>query len=155
VNIVDELYAITAALNAAAIPYAVCGGVAVSAHGAPRTTKDIDIAVARADLSRALQAVSSVGYTLLAAPMTFGAGTSKERNLQRVTKIEPTGDHLTLDLLIAEAGYAGILDDRLELPLAHGSVTFVSRETLLKMKRAAGRPMDLIDIERLENDDEA
>ncbi len=154
-DIVDELYAITAALNAAAISYAVCGGIAVTAHGAPRTTKDIDIAIARPDVPRALEAVAPLGYTLLANPMVFGSGTPKERHVQRVTKIAANGDHLTLDLLIAEAAYAGILDDRLELPLQQGIVTFVSLETLLRMKRTAGRPQDLLDIERLENGDEA
>lgn len=42
-NLVDELHAIAAALTEAGIPYAVCGGVAVTMHGATRSTKDIDV----------------------------------------------------------------------------------------------------------------
>ena len=40
----------------------------------------------------------------------------------------------------------------LELP--RGSLTVVSRETLLLMKRLAGRPQDVADISKLETPDE-
>ncbi len=49
VNLVDELLGVTRALEAAGIPYAICGGIAVTIHGATRTTKDIDLLVERAD----------------------------------------------------------------------------------------------------------
>jgi hypothetical protein len=152
VNIVDEQHAIASALGAAGIAYAVCGGIAVTAHGATRTTKDIDVLVARADLPRALAAVAPLGYTILAGPMVFAAGTSSERHVQRVSKLAGAS-HLVLDLLLAEAAYANTLDDRVEIPLPAGAITFVSRETLLRMKRLAGRPIDLADIEKLEGDD--
>jgi hypothetical protein len=154
VNIVDELHAIAGALHAASIPYAVCGGIAVTAHGATRSTKDIDIVVAREHLSAALAAVAPLGYSIRAAPMTFSEGTPSERNVQRVNKIVGA-EHLMLDLLIAEAAYAGVLDDRVEVALPAGPITFVSLATLLRMKRLAGRPIDLADIEKLEGTDGA
>jgi hypothetical protein len=144
VNIVDELHAIAGALRAAGIPYAVCGGIAVTAHGATRSTKDIDIALAREHLPAALVAVVPLGYTIQAV---------QERDV-RVNKIVGA-QHLVLDLLIAEAAYQGVLDDRIEVPLPEGPVTFVSRETLLRMKRLAGRAIDLADIEKLERGDDA
>jgi hypothetical protein len=152
VNIVDELHAVTAALRAAAIPYAVCGGIAVTAHGATRTTKDIDILIERSQIGAALTAVAAIGYTIPAQPMTFEEGTPRERHVQRVTKIAGP-DHLVIDFLIAEAGLAGTMDDRIDVSLPRGTVTFVARETLLRMKRMAGRPIDLADIEKLEHDD--
>jgi hypothetical protein len=85
--------------------------------------------------------------------MTFGAGTAHERHVQRVNKLDGR-DHLVLDLLIAEAAYAGILDDRVDIALPDGPITFVSRDTLLRMKRLAGRPIDLADISKLEGTDE-
>ena len=42
-NLVDELHAVSRALSAAGISFAVCGGIAVTIHGATRTTKDIDL----------------------------------------------------------------------------------------------------------------
>lgn len=152
VNLVDELHAIAAALRGAGLPYAVCGGIAVTAYGATRSTKDIDIVIAREHLVAALAAVAPLGYAIPAAPMTFGAGTSQERHVQRVNKIVGA-QHLVLDLLIAEAAYAGVLDDRIDVELPAGTITFVSRDTLLAMKRLAGRPIDLADIEKLEGGD--
>ncbi len=152
-NLVDELHAIAAALRGAGVPYAVCGGIAVTAHGVARSTKDIDIAIAREHLPAALAAVAPLGYTIPAGPMTFGAGTAQERHVQRVNKIVGS-QHLVLDLLITEAAYAGVLDDRIDVPLPAGTITFVSRETLLRMKRLAGRAIDLADIEKLEGNDD-
>ena len=53
-NLVDELHAVVAALEGAGIVYAICGGVAVTIHGATRSTKDIDILIAPTDVLRAL-----------------------------------------------------------------------------------------------------
>jgi hypothetical protein len=153
VNIVDELHAIAGALSTAQIRYAVCGGIAVTAYGVVRTTKDIDIVIARDDLVPALAAVVPLGYNIPAGPMTFGAGTPQERHVQRVNKIVGA-HHLVLDLLLAEAAYAGVLDDRVEVALPKGPVAFVSRDTLVRMKRLAGRPIDLADLEKLESGDD-
>ena len=152
-NLVDELHAIAAALTAAAIPYAVCGGVAVTAHGVVRSTKDIDILLSRDDLPRALDAVRPLGYAFVALPMTFDVGTERERHVQRVSKIDGD-DHLVLDLLLTEAAFAGLLDDRIEASLPQGRLSVVSRATLIRMKRMAGRAQDVADLERLEADGE-
>jgi hypothetical protein len=45
--------------------------------------------------------------------MTFDVGTERERNVQRVSKIEGQ-DHLLLDVLLANASLAAALDHRLE-----------------------------------------
>ncbi len=152
-NLVDELHKITAALEAAGITYAVCGGIAVSIHGSPRSTKDIDILIERSDLARVLDLVRPLGYAFPALPMTFEEGTAKERHVQRVSKIEGRV-HLLLDFLLAEASLAGALDDRITVRVPEGPLTVVSRETLMRMKRLASRPQDLADIAKLETPDE-
>lgn len=153
-NLVDELYEITAALTTAGIRYAICGGVAVTIYGATRSTKDIDVLVLPVDVPRVLDAVRPLGYAFAALPMTFGAGTERERHVQRVSKIEGK-EHLLLDLLVADAAFEGALDDRIEVQLPEGPVTVVSRAMLIRMKRLAGRAQDLADIEKLEAGDEA
>ncbi len=153
-NLVDELYSIARALREAGVEYAICGGVAVTIHGYARATKDIDLLVAPRDLPKALEVVRTLGYVIPAQPMTFGAGTASERHVQRVTKVEER-DLLTLDLLSADSAYEGLLAGRVELPFSEGVVFVVSRESLLRMKRLAGRPQDLLDIEKLERGDEA
>jgi hypothetical protein len=153
-NLVDELHSVGRALAAAGVPYAVCGGVAVTIHGATRTTKDIDILVRPSDVDRVLQTVRVLGYVYLALPMTFDAGTDRERRVQRVTKLEGE-EALVLDLLMADAALAGMLDDRIEVPLPQGTLAVVSRESLVKMKRLAGRAQDQADLEKLERPDES
>lgn len=152
-NIVDELYGIAAAFEAAKITYAVCGGIAVSVYGAPRATQDIDIAIKRSDLVTALQVIVPLGYRIPSGPMVFGEGTPKERHVQRVNKLEGT-HHMVLDLLLAEAAYSTVLEDTITVQLPQGALSLVSRETLLRMKRLAARPKDLMDIERLEKRDD-
>jgi hypothetical protein len=152
-NLVDELHSIAAALTAAGIRYAVCGGVAVTMYGATRSTKNIDILVMPADVSGALDAVRPLGYAYAALPMTFGAGTQRERHVQRVSKIEGK-EHLLLDLLVADAAFEGALDDRIDVQLPQGPITVVSRAVLIRMKRLAGRAQDIADLEKLEVADE-
>ena len=122
-------------------------------HGATRTTKDIDVLVARDDLARALDVVRPLGYAFAALPMTFDAGTARERHVQRVTKLEGQ-QALVLDLMLAEAALAGSLEGSVEIDLPEGALTVVSLETLVKMKRLAGRAQDLADVEKLEGADE-
>ncbi|MBL8610552.1 MAG: hypothetical protein JNL38_24655 [Myxococcales bacterium] len=152
-NLVDELHAVSRALSDAGIPYAICGGVAVTIHGATRTTKDIDLLVAPEDVPRALLAVRPLGYTYVALPMAFDAGTPNERRVQRVSKLED-GTSVSLDLLHESGGLAGALSDRIHLELPEGPLFVVSRATLERMKRLAGRAQDLADLEKLEHPDD-
>lgn len=152
-NLVDELHAIAAALTEAGIEYAVCGGVAVTMHGATRSTKDLDLLVRAEDVARVIDVVRPLGYRFAALPMTFDAGTPRERHVQRISKIEGSA-HLILDLLVADAAFAGALDDRVVLPLPEGPLAVVSRSTLIRMKQLAGRAQDLADVEKLEAGDE-
>jgi hypothetical protein len=127
--------------------------VAVSAHGAARSTKDldIDIIVAPEDVGRVLEVVRPLGYRFVAAPTTFAPGTRRERNEQSVAKLEGPS-YMRLDILLANASLDGALDDRIEVKLPRGPLWVVSRATLIRMKQMAGRAQDLIDLSKLERD---
>lgn len=64
----ERLYRATAALEAAAIPYAVVGGNAVAAwisrvdESLVRNTRDVDILLRRSDLEAAKEALGKVGF---------------------------------------------------------------------------------------------
>lgn len=64
----DRLLRVTAALNAAGVPYAVIGGNAVAEwvgrvdSGAVRFTKDVDLLLRRSDLPAAVAAVAPAGF---------------------------------------------------------------------------------------------
>jgi hypothetical protein len=95
VDLFAEVVALTAALDAAAIDYAICGGVALAIHGAPRATKDIDLMAREADLPRLRAVVHACGFTLEALPMTFS---SSGVSIRRFTKVEPDGRTLMVDI---------------------------------------------------------
>lgn len=65
----QRLRRVTAALDAAGIPYAVVGGNAVAAwvgrvdQGATRATKDVDLLVRRTDTPRITAAITALGFT--------------------------------------------------------------------------------------------
>lgn len=147
-DLVAELHAVVRALDSCAIPYAVCGGIAVVIHGHVRATKDIDLLVRPEDMARTLAALEPIGYDMRAHPMTFGAATPKQGVVQRVTKVDPPTT-LTVDLLEVNAAYQGLFDDRELYEWQGARLTVVSRAGLIVMKTIAGRTQDLADIEAL------
>jgi hypothetical protein len=150
-DLVAELANVSRALDRAGVAYAVCGGIAVTIHGHVRATKDIDLLIRPEDRDRALETVATLGFDRAALPMTFGAGTPSERHVQRVTKLE-AGESLTVDFLIVGPAYEGAWSGRESYAWEGTTLTVVSLEGLLAMKRIAGRIQDLADIERLTGD---
>jgi hypothetical protein len=152
VNLVAELHAVAAALVRAKVRHAICGGVAVTIHGATRSTKDIDILVAPADVEAAVDVVRPLGFKFAALPLVFDEGTARERHVRRVSKVEG-GEHLVIDFLLERNAFAGLLANPVEVILPEGPLWVVSRGVLLAMKRIAGRSQDLADLEKLETGD--
>src|SRR6185503_18737911 len=91
-----ELRRIVAALDAAGIPYALAGGIAVSMYTTARATEDIDMVIASEDLPRTLVAMEALGFRA-GRPMRVAGG---RLDIQRMTRIEGR-DLLPLDLLVA------------------------------------------------------
>ncbi len=66
--VIDRAKRVCAGLDAAGIPYAVCGGMSVMAWVSTkdsdyaRTTKDVDILMRREDLGRATEALRPLGF---------------------------------------------------------------------------------------------
>jgi hypothetical protein len=120
------------------------GGLAVTIWGAPRMTKDIDFLVQPEDLERAKTVARDCGFRFEALLMKFDDG----MEVQRVTKIEGE-QHLVLDLLLVNPNLAAVFESRRAVQTDAGTVWVVSREQLIKMKLAAGRPQDLFDAQKL------
>lgn len=147
-NLFDELSSIIDALNAANVPFALVGALALAIHGVPRATEDIDILVRPADLEAAFKAVATKGYTAPAAPMTFASGVT----MHRVSKVDGR-EFTTLGFLPAEGPFEGTFDMTIEVESGGQKLTTVSREGLIYMKQLSGRMKDLADIERLGDPD--
>jgi hypothetical protein len=147
-DLVDHLLTILAALDAAGVEYAICGGFAVALHGHVRATKDIDLLVKEEQVPTALTALRPLGWTFVSPPVTFGFGTDRETRLQRVSRID--GERVTtLDLLIAAGPHAEAFASRVRVPHGSGSAVVVGRSALIEMKRRAGRPQDQADVAAL------
>jgi len=141
-----ELDALTKSLDQAGIPYAVCGALALAIHGHPRATKDIDVITVPEQIA-ALKAVARVhGFTIEALPMTFSASGI---TIHRVSRLVGT-QILTLDVIDGSGVLAPVWDTREQFETSRGPVWVVSRQGLITMKLAAGRPQDLADLASLE-----
>ena len=148
----DEMALLIRAMDAADIPYALCGGLSMAVHGVPRATIDIDLLVAPDSLDAVLALAAGRGFTLGAAPRSFAGGAVE---IRRVTKIDPElGDALMLDLVLVGPALADVWRDRQCLEWNGGPLWVVSRDGLVRMKRLRGSGVDRDDILRLEGQDE-
>jgi hypothetical protein len=146
----QELLSIVRAFDAENVPYALCGGLAVVLHGFPRATKDVDLLLLPGDIERAHAALQSLGYVLKAGPMTFRAGKPEEQLLHRISRV--MGQELiTIDMLVVGPFLEDVWAEREAFELNGVRLVVVSRAGLAKMKRLAGRPQDLADLENLES----
>jgi hypothetical protein len=149
VTLLGELQDVLSALEGAGVDYALIGALAVAVWGAPRATKDIDLLVRREDLPRARAAVRDCGFTLEALPLEFKDGTE----VQRVNKVDPSGNLMTLDFMIVDANLEQVWASRIILPFGDRRVSVVSRDALIGMKARAARPQDVMDIQNLKDGD--
>ncbi len=139
-----ELLALARALDEAGLEYALCGGLALAVYGAPRATRDIDMLVSPSQLDAIRALARTLGYTFAALPMQLQGGITLWRQT-RLIGVHP----LMLDLLLLPAGQTEVFDQRVRLGVEGGSLQVVTRDGLIVLKTTAGRPQDLVDIQRL------
>lgn len=149
-TLLDELSQLIFALNENEIEYAVCGGLALAIHGFARATLDIDILIQPESLETAYKVGAENGFDIRGLDISF-----KERavEIRRVSKIEDNGEVLSLDLLIVTPQVQDVWETREKIDFLGNQLSVVSLTGLIKMKQLAGRPQDLADIERLENEE--
>ncbi|NCA83087.1 MAG: hypothetical protein EOM72_10135 [Opitutae bacterium] len=149
-NIREELIRAVDALNAAGIPYAICGGLAVVIHGYPRLTDDIDLLVLPSDVARCKTALRDAGFGYAnPEPMAFHAGQANHCIVHRVVHFEGE-DYLVLDLIEMDDSLQAVWKGRQTYRWEGRDIFVVSRHGLLQMKKAAARPQDLADIDHLQ-----
>lgn len=147
------------ALNEAEISYVVVGGVAVVLQGHARLTVDLDLVVdlAAEPASRAVDVLLGLGFLprLPVDAHDFAEAAVREqwvqqRHLQVFSMHHPDDPLLEVDLF---ASYPLPFDELLssadQLDVAGVRVPVASVAHLVALKRAAGRPRDLEDVEAL------
>ncbi|ADB51069.1 nucleotidyl transferase AbiEii/AbiGii toxin family protein [Conexibacter woesei] len=149
-----QLVALLHRLATANVDFVVVGGVAVAVQGYGRATKDLDITYATnaANLER-------LGEVLVALEARLrGVGEDvpfvpDAQTLRRIAILTLDTTEGPLDLLVRPDGAAPYdeLRERADvIDLDGAKIHVVGIDDLLSMKRAAGRPQDLADIDALE-----
>jgi hypothetical protein len=150
IDLAVEFEAVIAALGDHSIDYAVCGGVAMAIHGLPRATVDIDLLIRSDDEERVYAAVEPLGFRIRAKPAHFAQG---KMEIRRVTKIDPAGDTLMLDLLLVTPAFEAVWREREQIESEFGFIWVVSRKGLIELKSGRMSGTDQDDIKRLRDED--
>jgi hypothetical protein len=147
-DIFEELINVTRAFEEAGIEYALCGGLAMGILAEPRFTRDIDLLILEEDLPRAKEALKSVDFILSSGIIPFKKLDGGFREIQRISKAEGS-DLMALDLLLVSDDLQDAWDGRELHKMDDIELKVVSRDGLITMKELAGRPQDLVDIQKL------
>ncbi|MEM7674181.1 MAG: hypothetical protein AAF212_12635 [Verrucomicrobiota bacterium] len=154
--------AVTNALNEAEVRYIVVGELAVIAHGYLRSTRNADIVLELIpeNIQAAFAALNKIGFnpTLPITSEQFSNPElrrqwQKEKNMQVLQFWADTYPDLKLDVFIEhpfdfELEWQNSME--IHLGTKESEIRIASIPALISMKRVAGRPKDLVDIEYLE-----
>jgi hypothetical protein len=151
---------ILVALADRGVDFVVIGGVAVQAHGYIRGTHDVDIVVQprTLNLSRLSEALADLEAELRTPGTLRLSDPHQLRNAPLIPVITRAGP---LDVVNVEhvAGgprsYDALRDAAIEVPLRGRVIPVAGLSDLIRMKRAAGRQQDLMDIEALTREPES
>ncbi len=132
-------------LNEKEVKYLIVGGYAVSVHGFPRYTGDIDVFI---------QSSPDNAQKLLNALDDFGFG-SLELTVQDFAKedsiVQIGYPPYRIDILTTIEGveFNECFKNKLEIEFDELKIPFIGYNDLIKNKKASGRTKDKIDIENL------
>jgi hypothetical protein len=145
------------------VRFLIVGGLAVIAHGHTRLTHDLDLVVAMdsKNTHRVVRALSQLGFSprIPVPPESFCDPEIRntwivKKGMQVFSLVNEKMGGIVIDLFAEEPfdfekeyGRAVFI----ELPGIAKSLPFVCKETLLEMKKTAGRHIDLDDIYHLHN----
>lgn len=142
------------ALVDAEVRFILIGGAAGIVHGAARLTQDVDIVYGReqANLDRLVSALSPLDPYLRGAPpglpFRFDSETLRRGlNFTLTTRLGPLD---LLGVVTGGGGYEDLLPDSIEVEAFGVRCRCIGLSTLIRVKRAAGRPKDLEAIAELE-----
>ena len=148
------------ALNDADVRYVVVGGLAVVLHGYPRLTADLDLAIdlEPGEAEKAMRALTAVGLVPMAPvdPADFAnpavrAVWIRDKHMKVFGMRDPNDSMLLVDVFVDNPiDFDDLWSRATVIQLDRSPVRIASVRDLIHMKREAGRPKDLADIEALE-----
>jgi hypothetical protein len=148
------------ALNRAGVRYVVVGGFATVLHGHARLTADIDIVVDLVpdEAKKVVEALTSLGFRPRAPvdPLAFADPVIrqqwvKDKGMRVFSLWDPANPMLEVDLFAEHPiEFEGLWNRAEIVTLTSTAVRIAAIPDLVHLKRLAGRPQDLTDIEALE-----
>lgn len=138
-----------ACLTAHGVEFVIVGAYALAYHGAPRFTGDLDILV-RPTLDNASRLITALGAFGFQTELTAQAVTDERRMIEM--GVPPVQIHVMS--AISGVDWTEIWEHRVDGPFGQRVVPYIGRDTLIRNKRAAGRPKDLSDVDALEHGDD-
>jgi hypothetical protein len=151
-NVFDPFRALRV-LSAQGVRFIVIGGFAARAWGSPTMTNDLDLCYERSpdNLERLATALRELGATLRGAPagLPFQLDAHTLRAGDSFTFETSAGALDCLGTPAGTAGYTDLAQSAAEIDLDGMPILVTSLDDLMRMKRAAGRPKDRIELEIL------
>lgn len=136
------------------VGFILIGGVAAIVHGSARLTYDVDVVYARAgrNLQALARALNPFAPYLRGAPpgLPFVLDARTLRNGLNFTLTTKLGDLDLLGEVTGGGGYRDLLSHAFVVEAFGVRFKCVDLPTLIKLKRAAGRPKDLESLAELE-----
>ncbi len=134
-------------LSRAGIEFILVGGAAATVHGSARLTQDVDVVYARsaANLERIVEALAGHDPYPRGAPkgLPFRFDMATLKNGLNFTLNTRLGDIDLLGEITGGGGYDDLLPHTIDVVLFGYSCRCLDLPTLIRVKRAAGRPRDL------------
>lgn len=141
------------ALHERHVDFIVIGGVAARVHGSPSVTVDLDICYerSRANLEALAKALTNLHMRLRGADpgLPFRADWRASEMGDHFTFTTDAGDLDCLAIPSGTDGYTDLIRNAVELEIGGLSIKVADLDDLIRMKRAAGRPKDRIELEVL------
>jgi hypothetical protein len=140
-------------LDAHGVEFVVIGGIAGRLWGSPTVTNDIDVCYRNSpeNLERMASALRSLRARLRGVDddVPFQLDAAALANGNTFTSVTDAGNLDVLGTPSGTNGFDDLVATAVEMDLADLKVMVCDLEDLIRMKRAASRPKDLIEIEVL------
>ena len=147
-NVTDTLHTLVRLMDQLSIDYAVMGGFAVRAHGVPRPTYDVDLAIAlqRDRFATLFDSLRDLDFVIPEVYESEWVDRVQELPVLKLRRYI-RDESLDVDLFLVEGDFLIEVMNRRSKLDAEGKVLWVvSPEDLILFKLMAGRPRDWGDI---------
>ena len=145
INLERDFLDFIALCNKHAVKYLVIGGYAVSVHGYPRSTKDMDVCIEMSveNAEKMIAVIKDFGFE----SVELSESDFLSKNFITQLGYEP----LRIDILndLDGVAFAEAWGNKKVVIISEVEINFIGYNELLKVKEKAGRPQDIADISML------